>query len=284
MDRKLWTEARTIAARHDPAARDDLAQDLAVAALERGGRLHNPAAWLERVGRHAAIDRWRVDARRRELLEQVAGPESPVDPESAALRREQRRLVRSAVASLPRPQRRAALARFHADLSYEEAAQELGTPIATARTRVHRALAALRARLGTLRALFACPGFQTAALGFALVVAQSPARPQASLIVAEEAASSVAFRSRHLAAARVIAAEVPAPPQPAATPAPRSTPPAEPQPEPVQRFVFEGDEIPGEPQSPDGEIVRVPPRLAQPSLIELRRHFVPELLKTLEDL
>ena len=48
MDRKLWTEARTIAARHDPAARDDLAQDLAVAALERGGRLHNPAAWLER--------------------------------------------------------------------------------------------------------------------------------------------------------------------------------------------------------------------------------------------
>jgi RNA polymerase sigma factor (sigma-70 family) len=276
MDRKLWTQARAIAARHDPARREDLAQDLAVAALERRDALDNPGAWLERVGRNSAVDHWRADARRRQLLEQADSPDAPVDPESLALQRERRRLVRSAVADLPRSQRRAALARFHADLSYEEAARQLGTPIATARTRVHRALAALRARLGTLRAMLVYPGFQTAALGFAFVVAQSPARPPASVIAADEAPSPIAARARHLTAARVIAAETKAPSRPA--------PPAQPRPAPVQSFEFENDEVTGDLQSPDGSIV-IPGRPApQPSLIELRRHFVPELLKTLEDL
>jgi RNA polymerase sigma-70 factor (ECF subfamily) len=286
MDRKLWTQARTIAARHDPAARDDLAQDLAVAVLERDEALRNPGAWLERVGRHAAIDRWRIDRRRGELLEQVELPDQPADPESVVLGREQRALVRRAVAELPRPQRRAALARFHADLSYEEAARQLGTPVATARTRVHRALAALRARLGSLRALFVCPGYQTAALGLAFVVAQAPAGPRASVITSEEAASPVALRTRHLAAARVIAAEatVPLRSQPVASTRPAPADDPEPEPEPVQRFVFDGDQISGDRQSPDGEIVQVSPHAAQPSLIEIRRHFVPELLKTLEDL
>jgi RNA polymerase sigma-70 factor (ECF subfamily) len=283
MDRKLWIQARTIAARHDPAAGEDLAQDLAVAVLERPGALRNPAAWLERVGRHAAIDRWRVDTRRRELLDHLGTPEQPADPESVALWHERRRMVRSAVVGLPRSQRRAALARFHADLSYEEAARQLGTPVVTARTRVHRALAALRARLGTLRAMFFCPGFQTAALGFAFVVAQAPAGPRASVIGSEDATWPVALRARHLAAARVIAAEETPPSRPQQAASTRSTP-AVPEPEPVQRFVFDGDEISGDVQSPDGEIVRVRPHAAQPSLIELRRHFVPELLKTLEDL
>ena len=60
MDRKLWTEARAIAARHahgDRVAGEDLAQDLALAVLEDAGAARNPAAWLERVGRNAAIDR-----------------------------------------------------------------------------------------------------------------------------------------------------------------------------------------------------------------------------------
>ncbi len=274
MDRKLWIEARTIAARHDPAAREDLAQDLAVAALERAGTLQNPAAWLERVGRHAAIDRWRVDTRRGELLEGVELPEQPVDPEAAALGREQRRLVRSAVAGLPRAQRRAALARFHADLSYEEAAQQLGTPVVTARTRVHRALAALRARLGTLRAWFVCPGVQTAALGFAFVVAQAPSAPRGALIDTEAPAAAVSGRARHLAAARVIAAETAPPSRPAAAP-PRSTPTSHQDPVPAQSFVFDNDEVTGDLQTPDSDPITVTPRAAQPSLIELRRHFVP---------
>ena len=38
MDRKLWTEARAIAARRDPRGADDLAQDLACAMLEKGAQ------------------------------------------------------------------------------------------------------------------------------------------------------------------------------------------------------------------------------------------------------
>src|SRR5512142_2170653 len=109
MDRKLWIEARAIAARRDPRAADDLAQDLACAMLESGAGAERPAAWMERVGRNAAIDRARAEQRRAELATEIESPVAPVDPESALLARERRGLVRRALALLPRPQRRAAL-------------------------------------------------------------------------------------------------------------------------------------------------------------------------------
>ena len=132
----------------------------AVAVLEKGGAVENSGAWLERVGRNAAIDRWRVQRRRDELAMEIDPPSSPIDPEAALLGRERRGLVRRALAELPRPQRRAALARFHAELPYEEVAVRVGAPAITARTRVHRALASLRARLAGLRALFFFPGYR----------------------------------------------------------------------------------------------------------------------------
>jgi len=162
MDPKLWTEARAIAARRDPRAADDLAQDLACAMLETGVRAERPAAWMERVGRNAAIDRARVEQRRAELAPEIEPPAAPVDPEAALLARERRGLVRQALALLPRPQRRAALLRFHGELPFQTVAARLGTPEVTARTRVQRALTSLRARLGSLRAMFFVPGAQAA--------------------------------------------------------------------------------------------------------------------------
>src|SRR6185503_15389221 len=155
MDRKLWTEARAIAARRDPRAADDLAQELACAMLESGARAERPAAWMERVGRNAAIDRQRVEQRRAELAPHI---EPPAAPETALLVRERRGLVRRALALLPRPQRRAALLRFHAELPFQTVAARLGTREVTARTRVQRALTSLRERLGALRAIFVVPG------------------------------------------------------------------------------------------------------------------------------
>ena len=149
MNWKLWSEAREIAGRHARGDGDDLAQDLIVAALERGVAAKNPGAWLERVGRNAAIDRWRVQRRRDELATEIDLPAGPIDPEAALLGRERRGLVRRALAALPRPQRRAALARFHADLPYEEVAARVGAPAITARTRVHRALASLARAAGS---------------------------------------------------------------------------------------------------------------------------------------
>ena len=288
MNRKLWTEAREIAGRHARGDGDDLAQDLVVAALERGGLVENPGAWLERVGRNAAIDRWRVQRRHDELAPQIEAPAAPLDPEAALLGRERRGLVRQALAALPRPQRRAALARFHADLSYDEVAVRVGAPPVTARTRVHRALALLRARLGDLRAMFVLPGVQMSALGLVFVAAATPALGSARALSIDEMSLTAPRSGRHFARARVIAAasRAPsAPPQRTAPPKTVDSPAPTPDPEPPpQRMVFGEEIVEGSLLGPDGEIVRSMPRVEHSSLIELRREFVPEMLKTLEDL
>ena len=288
MKRKLWSEAREIAGRHGRGDGDDLAQDLIVAALERGAAAENPGAWLERVGRNAAIDRWRVQRRRDELATEIDPPASPIDPEAALLCRERRGLVRRALAALPRAQRRAALARFHADLPYEEVAARVGAPAITARTRVHRALASLRARLGALRAMFVFPGVQMSALGLVFVAAAAPGLTSARALSLDEISSAAPRAGRHFARTRVMAAASRSPAA-AAQPAPAPTivvspAPSTDDPPPPQRMVFGEDLVEGSVLGPDEEIIRMIPPVDEPSLIELRQHFLPEMLKTLEDL
>ena len=288
MNWKLWSEAREIAGRHGRGDGDDLAQDLIVAALERGAAAENPGAWLERVGRNAAIDRWRVQRRRDELASEIDLPASPIDPEAALLWRERRGLVRRALAALPRPQRRAALARFHADLPYEEVAVRVGAPAITARTRVHRALAILRARLGGLRALFVFPGVQMSALGLVFVAVAAPELPPARTLSPDEISMAAPGAGRHFARTRVMAAASPAPAAaPQRAPVPKivvSPAPSTDDPPPPQRMVFGEDLVEGSVLGPDGEMVRMIPPVEEPSLIEIRQHFLPEMLKTLEDL
>ena len=187
--------------------------------------------------------------------------------------------------------RRAALARFHAELPFDAVASRLGTEPVTARTRVHRALERLRARVGGLRAVFAWfPGAQATALGLTLVagVARPPLLP-APVVLADAEAPSVP----HTHAARWARAEVLVARPPVATPAARRAPTArlaaaprveEPAPSAVQRFDYDDDEVTGELAGPDGIVLDGEPVVRQPSLIELRTHFVPELLKTLEDI
>ena len=277
MDPKLLTEARVIAARRDPRAADDLAQDLACAALEAGAGVERPAAWLERVGRNAVIDSRRAQQRREQLAPRIEPPAAPADPETALLARERRGLVRRALALLPRQQRRAALLRFHADLPFEGVAERLGTREVTARTRVHRALASLRTRLGGLRAIFLLPGAQTAALGLTLIAAQQlPAAPS-PLAIADAGVVTAIEHPKRRASVRVMAQAKPdkaeAPPRSDARDVPA-----------VQRFVFGDEDVLGDVKGPDGETLVVVPRVAHPSLIEIRQHFVPEMVKGLEDL
>jgi len=52
----------------------------------------------------------------------------------------------------------------------------------------------------------------------------------------------------------------------------------------VKRFDFEDDQVEGDLQRPDGELVTSIPEASQTSLIEIRRNFVPEIMKSLEDL
>ena len=218
MDPKLWTEARAIAARRDPRGADDLAQDLACALLEEGGQAERPAAWLERVGRNAAIDRRRVEQRRAALATEIEPPIAAADPETALLVRERRGLVR-------------------------------------------RALAAV--------------------LGLTIVVTQLPAGPSPmALAMADDDLVSARPKRRPV---RLIA-------RPAAATAEKTekAPPATARPDvttysPVQRFDFDDDKVIADVLSPD-EIPLVVVRKAEhSSLIEIRQHFVPEMVKSLEE-
>ncbi len=289
MDRKLWTEARAIAARRDPRAADDLAQDLACAMLENGAHAERPAAWLERVGRNAVIDRARVAQRRAELAPEIEPPLPPADPETALLARERRELVRRALALLPRPQRRAALLRFHGELPFQTVAARLGTPEVTARTRVQRALTSLRARLGSLRAMFLVPGTQAAVLALTVVTAQLPAQPSPLAMADDDVVSERPARRP----VRLIA-------HPAAVTADKTdktgkadkagekSAPAEARQDvttysAVQRFKFDDDEIVSDVLGPDDIRIWSTRPAVQPSLIEIRQHFVPEMVKSLEE-
>jgi hypothetical protein len=51
----------------------------------------------------------------------------------------------------------------------------------------------------------------------------------------------------------------------------------------VQRFDFEDDRLLGEIQGPDGEPLIVVQQARHSSLIEIRQHFVPEMVKSLEE-
>jgi RNA polymerase sigma factor (sigma-70 family) len=290
MDPKLLTEARAIAARRDPRAADDLAQELACAALQAGAGVAGagvagagiagvarPAAWLERVARNAVIDGRRAQQRREQLAPRVEPPAAPADPETVLLARERRGLVRRALALLPRPQRRAALLRFHADLPFDGVAERLGTREVTARTRVHRALASLRSRLDGLRSMFVLPGAQTAVLGLTLIaVQQLPAAPSPLAIAGADVVAAVQHPKRR-AAVRVMAEAKPAAHDAEPRPDARDVPA-------VQRFVFGDEAVLGDVKGPDGERLVVVPRVVHSSLIEIRQHFVPEMVKGLEDL
>jgi RNA polymerase sigma factor (sigma-70 family) len=276
MDRKLWAEACRIAARRNPAGAGDLAQELAVKTLEQPRAARNGAAWLERVARNATIDEWRVESRRDALLGEAPAADGPSDPEALALGRERRRLIRQALTALPRPQRRAALGRVHGELSFEELGARAGVPAATVRTRFHRALAALRARLTSLRCALLMPGFQASALALAVLATQAPLPPQPLPVALDGDALPRAAAAPHFAAVRVVAAET--------KPAPRARAHVEPPEAPVQELTFDSDTVEGATGAPDASFIRDVLPLPQSSLIELRRDFVPELLKGLEDL
>lgn len=52
----------------------------------------------------------------------------------------------------------------------------------------------------------------------------------------------------------------------------------------VSHYDFEDDQVEGDLQRPDGELISSIPKAKQKSLIEIRRNFIPEILKMIEDL
>jgi hypothetical protein len=145
---------------------------------------------------------------------------------------------------------------------------------------VQRALTNLRARLGSLRAIFFVPGAQVAVLGLTVVVTQLPAAPSplALAMADDDLASAARPESRRV---RLVAV----PPAAVAT---EAAPPRDHKKDvttytAVQRFDFADEHVLADVQGPEGEKLTAVPRATHDSLIEIRQHFVPEIVKSLEE-
>lgn len=125
----------------------DLVQEALSRALPRWQSLVTAGtaeAYLRRSIVNASISAWRKGGR-----QVPSGEPEPPPAEDGSQTRADADHAWALCAELPPQQRAAVVLRFYEDLPYAEIGAVLGCPESTARSHVHRALAALRDRLGT---------------------------------------------------------------------------------------------------------------------------------------
>lgn len=165
-NKMLWRIARGIV--RDDADAEEVVQDAYVRALTsldgfRGDS--SLATWLSRIVVREALRRRERRPQPVDLAEVIEAlpPDHPgsatmamaPSPEAAAAGQQIRRIVEKAVDSLPAPFRVVFMMRIVEQMSINETAATLGIPVATAKTRLHRANQQMRAALGSeLAAVF----------------------------------------------------------------------------------------------------------------------------------
>lgn len=124
---------------------EDAVQDIFLALWQKAG-LFAPeggeaTGWIFTLTRHKVLDRLRSQSRVRERgdldLESLDAPAHAEDPTLAPS-------IQKALAALPAEQRTPIRLAYYGDLTYEEAARQLGLPVGTVKTRIRTGLATLR--------------------------------------------------------------------------------------------------------------------------------------------
>ncbi len=141
---------------HDPDAAHDCAQDAFIRAY-RALHQYDPAypfgPWIFRITTNASLNFIQRGRGREITVEEL--PEDPEPPEAGpelvSVRKEEVEEVLAAMAELPPAYRAALTLRHMQQLSYQEVADALGIPIGTVKTHLHRARAALKAKLAARR-------------------------------------------------------------------------------------------------------------------------------------
>lgn len=136
----------------DSALAEDALQDALTSACAKWSRIRSVDdvdAYVRRMIVNAHVSWWRRFRRRESPVPDpsVRGGGDPVTADGVGDRANAEALW-ALCATLPRGQRAAVVLRFYEDLSYAEIGTILGCAEVTARSRVHRALATLKNRLG----------------------------------------------------------------------------------------------------------------------------------------
>ena len=141
---------------HDPDAAHDCAQDAfirAYRALHQYDPVYPFGPWVFRITTNASLNFIQRGRGREITVEEL--PDDPEPPESgpelSAVRKEDVQEVLDAMAQLPPAYRAALTLRHMQQLSYQEVADSLGIPLGTVKTHLHRARAALKAKLAERR-------------------------------------------------------------------------------------------------------------------------------------
>jgi len=137
-----------MASTRDHAVAEEIAQDVFLELYRKLPDLDSPAHvanWLRRVTANRLIDQARVRQRKPQTpledVPELSSPQVQQDPWVGEL-------LRELVASLPEPSRTIVILRYQEDMDPQDIASDLGIPVGTVKSSLHRALAKLREKLG----------------------------------------------------------------------------------------------------------------------------------------
>ena len=149
-----WLRTVVLARVGDFAAADDVMQEVAAAAVEKGHQLRDPtrvAPWLYRLAVIGALQYRRRQGRRRKLIDRFVERQPPTaadtrerDPLDWMLADERKALVRTALERLPQRDAEILLLKYTEDWSYRQLAEHLGLSTSAVEARLHRARQKMR--------------------------------------------------------------------------------------------------------------------------------------------
>jgi RNA polymerase sigma-70 factor (ECF subfamily) len=155
-----WLRTVVLARVGDAAAADDVMQEVAAVAVEKGHQLRDPARvapWLYRLAVVAALQYRRRQGRGRKLIDRFAERRRPTeadarepDPLDWLLADERKKLVRQALGLLRRRDAEILLLKYTEDWSYRQLAEHLGLSTSAVEARLHRARQKMRQALARL--------------------------------------------------------------------------------------------------------------------------------------
>ena len=136
---------------HSRDEAEDVLQELFLQVWKRASDFDEargrPFTWLVTLARSRAIDRLRsLNARERTATEaaRAVGPDQWSDASDDAIRSEESKVVRRALAELPEEQRQALMLAYFEGLTQTEIATRLNTPLGTVKTRMRSGMLKLR--------------------------------------------------------------------------------------------------------------------------------------------